>query len=241
MGLFVVGRLAGPHQVTVRLRATMTRSGRTGITASVHVPGDLVIADGTPAVPRFTPAAPQAPGPVALNGASARLPVNGHRPQPSGGGEPGAPPALGQAGPAAPPMRTPIFDQLLSNWFAEAPAAEKAPAGTGRPQVAEPQAAEIKNNWVTPADEFRQAAENAVNLPADTPVTSSGLPTRRPGAQLAPGAASPRKAAEPQPAGFRDPEAVRNNLARHYHGMRAARVRTGNESEPRGEGKADPR
>jgi signal transduction histidine kinase len=248
MGLFVVGRLAAPHNVTVRLRATMTRSGRTGITASVHVPGDLVVADSTPAVPQVTQVEQRAPEPVAaLNGASRRQPENGRRPHPPHSEESGATPTLGRVRPVAlpgAPPQTPIFDQLLSNWFTEAPAAS-AQAGTppaiAVPPAAEPGPAEVKSSWVTPADEVRQAAEDAVNLPPDTPVTSSGLPTRKPGAQLAPGAAAPRKAAEPRPAGFRDPEAVRSNLARHYNGMRAARVRTGSESEPRDEGKGDPR
>jgi signal transduction histidine kinase len=235
MGLFVVGRLATPHHVTVRLRATMTRSGRTGITASVHVPGNLVIADSIPAKPQYTPMEVRAPEPVAaLNGVSHGPSENGHRPHPPQYEEP----ALARVGPVAPPgaspMQTPIWDQLLSNWFTEAPADETAPAG-------EPEPAEVKTGWVTPADEVRQAAEDAVNLPADTPITSAGLPTRKPGAQLAPGAAAPRKTAEPRPAAFRDPEAVRNNLARHYSGMRAARVRTGTETGQRGEGKADPR
>jgi signal transduction histidine kinase len=258
MGLFVVGRLAAPHRVTVRLRATMTRSGRAGITASVHVPGDLVIADGTPVAPQ--PRIEQrAPEPVAaLNGsASHRALESNHRPRPPHYEDAEPAPTLGRVRPVqppnAPPMRTPIFDQLLSNWFTEVPPTQSAPIGgppaIEAPPVAKPAAdrpaaansAEVTRGWVTPADEIRQAAENAVALPADTPITSSGLPTRKPGAQLAPGAAAPRKPAEAKPAGFRDPEAVRNNLARHYNGMRAARTRTGSESEPRGEGKADPR
>jgi signal transduction histidine kinase len=262
MGLFVVGRLAAPHRVTVRLRATMTRSGRAGITASVHVPGDLVIADGAPVTPR--PRLEQrAPEPVAaVNGAAShRALESGHRrPRPPHHEEAEPAPTLGRVRPvpdphSAPPMRTPIFDQLLSNWFTEVPATQSAPPSIIAAPVEKPAAkpvskpvvkpavkpAEITRGWVTPADEIRQAAENAVALPADTPITSSGLPTRRPGAQLAPGAAAPRKPAAAKAAGFRDPDAVRSNLARHYNGMRAARTRTGSESEPRGEGKADPR
>jgi len=260
MGLFVVGRLAAPHRVTVRLRATMTRSGRSGITASVHVPGDLVIADGTPVAP-LPRIEQRAPEPVAaLNGAASHraLESNHHYPRPPHYEDAEPAPTLGRVRPVqppnAPPMRTPIFDQLLSNWFTEVPPTQSAPIG-GPPEIAAPpvakpaaalnsapkNAAEVTRGWVTPADEIRQAAEDAVALPADTPFTSSGLPTRKPGAQLAPGAAAPRKPAEAKPAGFRDPEAVRNNLARHYNGMRAARTRTGSESEPRAEGKADPR
>jgi signal transduction histidine kinase len=48
MGLFVVSRLAARHGVTVRLRPTFERATRAGITASIHLPGALVIAGTTP-------------------------------------------------------------------------------------------------------------------------------------------------------------------------------------------------
>jgi signal transduction histidine kinase len=48
MGLFVVSRLAARHDVTVRLRPTFERASRAGITASIHLPGALVIAGTTP-------------------------------------------------------------------------------------------------------------------------------------------------------------------------------------------------
>lgn len=41
MGLFVVGRLAGRHQATVRLRTTNALNGQPGVTASVYLPGTL--------------------------------------------------------------------------------------------------------------------------------------------------------------------------------------------------------
>ncbi|WP_431874804.1 sensor histidine kinase [Amycolatopsis sacchari] len=188
MGLFVVGRLAARHGVTVRLRPTMTVAGRTGVTASVHLPGELIIADGTPA---RTPVAVAA--------------VNGHSYS--------APPPP----PPQPPARTPIFERVVSNWFSEHTPddqAEQAPAA---------------RNWVTPSDEARRAAERAVQQPATAVLSPAGLPTRRPGAQLAPGAAQPRRGGAAKPADFRDPAAVRNNLSRHYNGLRAARLRTANE------------
>ncbi len=43
MGLFVVGRLAQRHDVTVRLRATSDRGGKSGLTVSVHVPANLIV------------------------------------------------------------------------------------------------------------------------------------------------------------------------------------------------------
>ncbi|GAB1511733.1 sensor histidine kinase [Actinophytocola sp. KF-1] len=48
MGLYVVSRLAARHGVLVRLRPTFERASRAGITASIHVPGTLVIAGTTP-------------------------------------------------------------------------------------------------------------------------------------------------------------------------------------------------
>lgn len=184
MGLFVVGRLAAPLGVTVRLRPTHAGTRHTGITASVHVPGALVLADGA-AVPD--------PAPVLRD----RVPA--------------------QDRPA--PVPTPIFDGVISGWFSQTPAPD----------------------FRGPADNTRRAAEIATGQPATVPVTSAGLPTRRPGAQLAPGAALPRGAAAPEPTDFRDPHAIRNNLARHYNGLRAARARTGNGTGQAPAGKADPR
>jgi signal transduction histidine kinase len=51
MGLFVVSLLAARHGVTVRLRPTYDRAKQAGITASVHVPGALVLSSGVPGVP----------------------------------------------------------------------------------------------------------------------------------------------------------------------------------------------
>ncbi|MEU7764007.1 ATP-binding protein [Nocardia sp. NPDC049190] len=42
MGLFVVGRLAKRHTITVSLRRTSTTTQQPGVTASVHLPGTLV-------------------------------------------------------------------------------------------------------------------------------------------------------------------------------------------------------
>ncbi|MCR6485624.1 HAMP domain-containing protein [Amycolatopsis sp. OK19-0408] len=184
MGLFVVGRLAASHGITVRLRPTTTRTASAGVTASVHVPGVLIQVD--------LPPRPTLPAQV--NG-TAR-----HEMEPRW---PAEEPAVAQ-----PP--TPIFDQMLSHWFADTPGTAAKPAPPGE--------------WATPADEVRHAAEAAVGATAEAELTGDGLPTRQPGAQLAPGSVAPR---QPQPAdaSFRDPAAVRNNLSRHYSGMRAARHR----------------
>lgn len=42
MGLFVVGRIAGRHEATVRLRTTDTLNSQPGVTASVYLPGALI-------------------------------------------------------------------------------------------------------------------------------------------------------------------------------------------------------
>jgi signal transduction histidine kinase len=198
MGLFVVGRLAAPHGVTVRLRPTTTRAAKAGITASVHVPGELVQVDLPPR---------HRPSPTARNGAPYRIPQ-----QLPGGAEPEWPTEEEPA--AQETVKTPIFDQMLSHWFTE-------PLGTNG------------NSWVTPADEARRAAESAIASAGGVELTAAGLPTRQPGAQLAPGTATPRQARPGDGGfadhGFRDPVAVRNNLSRHYSGMRAARHRVAKE------------
>lgn len=193
MGLFVVGRLTGLHGVAVRLRPTVTRAGRTGVTADVHLPGDLVLAERRPA---------RVPVQAGVNGSRAD---GAPRPVPSV--------------PAREQVRTPIFEGVVSNWFTEHHPDAGAPS------------APASRNWVTPVDEARRAAESALRSTTSNGAGPGGLPTRQPGAQLAPGAAVPRALgrARVQPGGFRDPVAVRNNLSRHYNGMRAARQRTANE------------
>jgi hypothetical protein len=103
---------------------------------------------------------------------------------------------------------TPIFDRMASRWFAgtDATNGEWAPAAI---------------------DEARLVAETAMEPMAAAEPSRSGLPTRVPGAQLAPGTAQTREPGK-QDNGFRDPNAIRENLSRHYHGMRAARRATNN-------------
>ncbi|MEV6922484.1 ATP-binding protein, partial [Amycolatopsis sp. NPDC051106] len=93
MGLFVVGRLAALHGVTVRLRPTGTGARHAGVTASVHVPGALVIADL---------ARPIGAGRLATAGAG----VNGR----NGHSRPPVVPAQAS---------TPIFEQVVTSWFVE--------------------------------------------------------------------------------------------------------------------------
>ncbi|MEU7791528.1 ATP-binding protein [Amycolatopsis sp. NPDC049159] len=101
-------------------------------------------------------------------------------------------------------------------------------------------AAQPLPDWSSPADEARHAAESALQPAAVQNLSSAGLPTRRPGAQLAPGAALPR-VREPDGAAFRDATAVRNSLSRHYQGMRAARRQTAASADESGKDGVEPR
>ncbi|NKY48728.1 ATP-binding protein [Nocardia vermiculata] len=68
MGLFVVGRLASRHTITVGLRRTSSMAQQPGITASVHLPGALVSpaeAAAPPPITSFTTPVPEFPAPVA--------------------------------------------------------------------------------------------------------------------------------------------------------------------------------
>ncbi|WP_194817230.1 ATP-binding protein [Nocardia sp. XZ_19_385] len=59
MGLFVVGRLAERHGLTVRLRPTFDTARDPGVTVTVHVPVGLIV-HGKASVQQTTPAAPVA-------------------------------------------------------------------------------------------------------------------------------------------------------------------------------------
>ncbi|WP_459548048.1 sensor histidine kinase [Nocardia sp. X0981] len=68
MGLFVVGRLAKRHEITVSLRRTSTMAQQPGITASLHLPGLLISPDTraeTPEAPVNEPSQPELSRPPA--------------------------------------------------------------------------------------------------------------------------------------------------------------------------------
>ncbi|WP_143264217.1 sensor histidine kinase, partial [Amycolatopsis kentuckyensis] len=361
MGLFVVGRLAALHGVTVRLRATGAAARHAGVTASVHVPGALVIADlarpigagrlapagrtgrpRPPVVPAqastpifeqvvtswFTePAAKpvvrrngkSGPGEWPAVGAAAELPAASAPEGKSAIGSPTAhrapaaepadrPPAAetaevpaDRAEPAsetsgahraipaetsaaatatdsgvhrAIPAETSAAATATDSGVHRAiPADTTAPAAATDPGVrrairaettpaADPRAHRVippetsapapaadpttqpelapVGDWDTPADRTRVAAESALQVPAAQNLTGSGLPTRRPGAQLAPGAVVPR-VREQTGGTFRDAAAVRSSLSRHYQGMRAARLESAARAERSGKDEVDPR
>jgi signal transduction histidine kinase len=300
MGLFVVGRLAALHGVTVRLRATGAAGRHAGVTASVHVPGALVIADlarpigagrlvsagrnGHPRPPVVPAQAstpifeqvvtswftePAAKPVVRRNGAAgpvqwptvgervaAELPAGSAPEGKSASGSPAAhrasvvepahwppavePPAVpaDRVAEAEPASETSGAHRALSA-ETDPPAGQSAtPAHAADPTV-RPEPGPV-GDWDTAADRTRQAAESALKPAAAQRLTDAGLPTRRPGAQLAPGAVVPR-GRERTGGAFRDAAAVRSSLSRHYQGMRAARSETAARAEQSGKDEVDPR
>ncbi|RJO78816.1 HAMP domain-containing protein [Nocardia panacis] len=67
MGLFVVGRLAERHGLTVRLRPTFDTARDPGVTVTVHVPPSLIVPGKGPMIAptQANPQAPQRPAPAA--------------------------------------------------------------------------------------------------------------------------------------------------------------------------------
>jgi signal transduction histidine kinase len=271
MGLFVVSLLAARHDLTVRLRPTHDRAKQAGITASVHVPGTLVLSEGAPetvaaqgqATPMATPAAvretepaePEAAAP-APEAASAAASASTSAPAERTTG------AL-QPVPVVPPLPPELPNGSKIGWFTPVVAVEEAANGTSGTNHATTKAPDTSGRgWLTPATPLGDAkpdkkpdavsSESAVTKSAatngtagtnhmsdiDPPTirtTAAGLPVRTPGNTSTtaglpvrkPGSASPPKRSGQQAGqtgtGFRDPEAIRNNLSRHYGGVQAAR------------------
>ncbi|MFI7122714.1 ATP-binding protein [Amycolatopsis sp. NPDC049868] len=230
MGFFVVGRLARPLGVTVRLRQNVEPLHVAGMTVSVHIPSEIVVVRGLfsrSEVPAAgTPAQPHLDGihmPVAANDIEMAWP----RDDPDAHDTYSVRPGLG----AYTPAKTPIFDQVLSGWLVEKNAAGGA---DGMEQADQDKPAGPKN-WTVPADATQKAAQKVLQPPTDTLSTEVGLPIRKPGAHLAPGTAAPPATARSS-AGFRDPAVIRSGLARHSQGLQAARRRTAEPPSESGRG-----
>ncbi|WP_330184877.1 sensor histidine kinase [Nocardia sp. NBC_01503] len=97
---------------------------------------------------------------------------------------------------------SPIYQRMVSEWLVE-------PAGGGQDSSAE---------WSSTSDAGWAAAEEAATPTSDSR-TQGGLPIRRPGAQLVPGAV-----AQEDEAGARNPDEIRNSLTRHLSGVRSGRA-----------------
>jgi signal transduction histidine kinase len=198
---------------------------------------------GRPVLPGNSgPGRPGGPVPPVDQPARPPLPMRGGpeagagpRPIPPLGTAPGRPATPGPLDqpypqPAGTEERTPIFEQLQSEWFRQRPASrppEPRP-GTpaGAPATAQPAPAPAANDeaWASPADEGWRAAERLLQ-PTSGGTTRAGLPMRVPQAHLMPGGAEvpPAAPAEPARPAYRSPEAVRSRLASYHQGVRRGR------------------
>ncbi|HWM02296.1 MAG TPA: ATP-binding protein [Actinophytocola sp.] len=244
MGLFVVSQLAGRHGVTVRLRPTYDTANQAGVTASVHVPSSFVLADGSPEtglLPRATPPAalPAAPRPAEPSAPAPMRPIRlDTPPTPLPAPRPVSPPVSL----LVPPIPAPTNGHSIS-WFTPVIEVDEdeegAPADAGWltpsvPALMAPPDTRETEEPARPAETEEPAKAPEPGDPVDAPTirtTAAGLPMRKPGARSVPVKPTGEPAEPARATGFRDPEAIRSNLSRHYSGMQAAR-RTREESEP---------
>ncbi|WP_306361071.1 sensor histidine kinase [Nocardia sp. CC227C] len=142
--------------------------------------------------------APNAATPNAATPNAASPNANGAAERPPAAPRPPAPAqALRPVGEAP----TPIYQRMVSEWLVE-------PAVGGQTGAA----------WTSSSDAGWAAAEQAME-PAVGGKTQGGLPIRRPGAQLVPGAAVPA-----DEEGARNPEEIRHSLTRHLSGVLSGRA-----------------
>ncbi|MFC8047076.1 ATP-binding protein, partial [Nocardia sp. NPDC057353] len=216
MGLFVVGRLAERHGLTVRLRPTFDTARDPGVTVTVHVPVGLIVSGqavkAAPAVPspgqpqRPQPAAPAAPATPAApmqtrsiqrtTGGNVMVTVDPGVSGPiSAGSGSGAPPAAAGAGGGLPqrqPGNAMAKASGPSGGASLRSASEAAPAaGSGTtPQRGKLAAANLPKRNVGGAQPGSpQGAPGGTPPRAPAANGTGGLPQRQPGANGAPAAA----------------------------------------------------
>ncbi|MFE9784259.1 ATP-binding protein [Nocardia salmonicida] len=230
MGLFVVGRLAERHGLTVRLRPTFDTARDPGVTVTVHVPVGLIVAvaGGTVIPPQQlqkqqpsprTPPQQQQPNPqqqpsTMQTRAITRTPggnvmvtvdpgVSGPTPAGAGGGLPQRQPGNSMASGAAQDATEQSSPSLRP----------PAPGQANVPQRGKLAAANLPKRNLAPGGPPRPPAGPGQQGPGEqkpggSPQAGGGLPQRQPGANGAPSrdaaqpqAQSPRDSAPPQ----RDP------------------------------------
>lgn len=208
MGLFVVARLAARHGLVVRLRATVSGDPNSGTTAGIYVPAGLVV--GGSGLPRIADAEP-VPTDAAV---AATVAVESAEPD-----LPRRDPMFGAATPNA-GSDDAIYQKMLSEWLVD-------PTDLG---------VDTNLDWKSVWDNGWSAAEAAESTPA-TEHTAEGLPVRRPGARLVPGAGEADPAAaeptDPVTAPLPDPATIRASLSSHFAGVHAARSRPQDTGEDR--------
>ncbi|WP_159843357.1 sensor histidine kinase [Nocardia sp. CY41] len=214
MGLFVVGRLAERHGLTVRLRPTFDTARDPGVTVTVHVPVGLIVAGkpsaGQPVTPQPSPqaAAPQRPSaPSSMQMRAVQRTPGGNvmvtvdpgvsGPIPAASAKPtGSPSGPIPTGPGGLPQRQPGSAMSSSGMRSETqqsatslrPASgQPAPSGPQRGKLA---AANLPKRTLSPGGPPpRQpggpAEQSGTGLPPRDP-SSGELPVRQPGANGVP-------------------------------------------------------
>ncbi|MGQ4600294.1 ATP-binding protein [Nocardia sp. R6R-6] len=200
MGLFVVGRLAERHGLTVRLRPTFDTARDPGVTVTVHVPVGLIVAGkpiaGQPVTPQ--PATPQLATPQRSPAASS-MQMRAVTRTPGGNVMVTVDP--GVSGPI------PVTDSVGSASIA--PPSAPAPTGPGGLPQRQPGTAMssgLRAEGQQSSTSLRPASGQSANSPQRGKLAAVNLPKRT----LAPGGPPPRQPgvpAEPTAAGLpqRDP------------------------------------
>lgn len=226
MGLFVVSRLAQRHGITVSLLSNQQR----GITARVILPASILDRSQLDR-------ASSRPAPAVASSVNPRLPEQRHpstSPDERGLGRTSASPDLPARKPANDaPKREPVVPVPAGAARAgtiDAPLTEDSDMGT-------PIFRAIQSAWLSADDDapwrsteveagWDRADEVARSQP-DTPVSTTGLPVRKPGNRLVPGGITKTTTAT-----ARDPEAIRARLAAHADGVARGRSATGTNDHP---------
>ena len=222
MGLFVVGRLANRHGISVQLAS----SDGSGVTVTVALSKELITTEAASTLRRSDYLGRLASQDVSLAGAE-----NGsvsYRPSAS----PNYQTSFADAVPSQPGLLddptsingntddTPIFASMLSRWFTER---EEKPAAADEFTYYAGAATE-EVGWESDADAGWQAAE-AASEPAVDEITAAGLPKRRPQAFLVPGSAAPGPITNGQssPPPARHASAVRDRMSSFQRGLTMGR------------------
>lgn len=211
MGLFVVGRLASRHSMDVRLTSSEVSGG---VTALVTVPAALV----SRGRPERSDASQPARAQTAITATTPAYDAPAAAPRVRGadilfGAQP--PAGVDEAA-------TPLFEEAVSAWFR----AQQQPAGASRAAPSGGSGRLPEQDWGAAAAEDAIVAQTLRNGEAAVERTAAGLPKRRPGALLVPGAAAASASAGPPAAAdrpSRSAEAVRSRLAGYQRGTRQGR------------------
>ncbi|SES05179.1 Signal transduction histidine kinase [Lentzea xinjiangensis] len=257
MGLFVVGRLAARHGVTVRLRAA--GEAREGLRALVFVPAELVRSHEeapAPSAPRHaalpqpkqaskqphvvvkTPnLAPPAPAIEHPRESAEWAPFRGAAideslPQRNPGTASAVDRSVQASTPASTPAPTPAPNETTSSWFAGSGVTDE-PDGGHQPPASSPSAVASWFGKKPGGTVWEQAGETA----ADAGETDAGLPKRAPRRNLLPDLAErPGNGTRPAAGPKRDPERARGFLASYQTGLRQAPLGGGGNGNGQGNG-----